>query len=430
MTTDIWPAPLARQGVHATVRVPGSKSITNRSLLLAALADAPTVIIRPLESRDAQLMAAALRALGIEVEQDSDAWTVRPAPLRGPAEVDVGLAGTVMRFVLAVAGLADGNVAFDGDARSRERPLAALIDALRELGVQIDDGGRGGLPLTVVGAGGIPGGSVTMDASASSQLLSALLLASPRYDEGVRVRHIGSRRAGAPFVDLSVAMLRERGAEVEVGPDEWQVAPGRLQGGTVVVEPDMSSAAPFLVAPLVAGGTVRISDWPTHSLQAGAATPDVLAALGGHIAFDGTDLVVSGDGHVSGIDIDLADNPELACVLAAVAAVGSAPSRLRGIGHLRGHETDRLAALATELTALGATVTEHDDGLTVEPGPLRGGVFHTYDDHRLAMAGAVLGLVVPDLVVENIETAGKTYPDFARQWQALVSEEPVTEEPG
>lgn len=412
------------------MRVPGSKSITNRALLLAALATAPTIIERPLESRDSQLMAAALQALGAEVEQQAEVWTVRPAPLRGPAEVDVGLAGTVMRFVLAVAGLADGPVAFDGDARSRERPLAALIDALRELGTKIDDGGRGGLPLTVVGAGRVPGGTVTMDASASSQLLSALLLAGPRYDEGVRVRHIGRHRAGAPFVDLTVAMLRERGADVEVGTEEWSVAPGPLRGGTTVVEPDMSSAAPFLVAPLVAGGSVRISGWPARSLQAGAATPDVLAALGGHIAFDGTDLVVSGDGHVAGIDIDLADNPELACVLAAVAAVAAGPSRLRGIAHLRGHETDRLAALATELEALGATVTEHDDGLTITPAPLRGGVFHTYDDHRLAMAGAVLGLVVPDLVVENIETAGKTYPDFAAQWQALVTGERASGESG
>jgi len=423
VTTDVWAAPLARGGVHATVRVPGSKSITNRALVLAALATAPTVVHRPLVSRDSELMAAALRALGAGVVQQADAWTVQPSPLAGPAEIDVGLAGTVMRFVLAMAGLADGPVHFDGDPRSRERPLRPLIDALRTLGVDIDDGGRSSLPLTVAGRGGVAGGEVTMDVSASSQLLSALLLAGPRYERGVTVRSSGGRLPGGPFVRLTAAMLRDRGAVVDSGDDEWRVEPGALRGGEIVVEPDLSSAAPFLVAPLVAGGTMRISGWPRESLQAGAATPEVLTAMGGHVAFDGDDLVVSGDGHVVGIDIDLADNPELVCVLAAVAAVASTPTRLRGIGHMRGHETDRLAALATELGGLGARVTEHEDGLAIEPGRLSGGVFHTYDDHRLAMAGAVLGLVVPDLVVEDIETVGKTYPDFAAQWQAVVAGE-------
>jgi len=419
----LWPAPVADDGVRATVQVPGSKSITNRALVLAAIATAPTVLHRPLVSRDATLMADALRALGVAVEQAEDRWTVTPAPLRGPAQVDVGLAGTVMRFVPPLAALADGAVTFDGDARARQRPLAPLIDALRSLGATIDDGGRGGLPLTVVGAGGLAGGEVSIDASSSSQLLSALLLSAPRFQDGLSVRHSGGRMPSAPFIDLSVAMLRARGVHVDVAERQWAVRAGEVAGGEVQVEPDLSSAAPFLAAALVAGGEVRLRNWPRTSMQAGAATPAVLTAMGAHVAFDGDDLVVTGDGTISGVDIDLADNPELACVLAAVAAVATTPSHLRGIGHLRGHETDRLAALATELTGLGAKVTEHDDSLTIEPATLHGGVFRTYDDHRLAMAAAVLGLVVPGVLVENVETAGKTYPGFAQQWTAAVTGE-------
>jgi len=421
VTPQLWPAPVAAAPLGATVRVPGSKSITNRALLLAALATESTTLQHPLDSRDTRLMADALRALGVDVLYDHSTWRVVPAPLRGPAAVDVGLAGTVMRFVPPVAVLADGPVSFDGDARARERPLRPLLEALRGLGASIDDGGRGGLPLVVHGAGRLRGGRVDIDASASSQLLSALLLAAPRYDEGVQVRHVGGRLPSAPFIELTLAMLRERGATVASGDGTWSVSPSLVSGGEVLVEPDLSSAAPFLAAALVAGGVVRLSGWPTKSLQAGAATPQVLEAMGASCHHDGDVLVVTGSGEVSGIDVDLADNPELACVLAAVAALATTPSRLRGIGHMRGHETDRLAALATELGGLGAEVVESDDGLEFKPSSsLHGGVFHTYDDHRLAMAGAVLGLVVPGVQVENVETTSKTYPGFAEQWSAMV----------
>jgi 3-phosphoshikimate 1-carboxyvinyltransferase len=298
-----------------------------------------------------------------------------------------------------------------------------LIDALRVLCADIDDGGRGLLPLTVHGRGILAGGRVEVDGSASSQLLSALLLAAPRMREGLQLQHAGSRLPSEPFITMTLEMLRERGATVEARDRSWSVQPSALTGGEVVVEPDLSSAAPFLAAPLVAGGSLRLRSWPQHSLQAGASTPDLLAQMGARVTVDGDDLVVDGDGTVHGVDVDLGDNPELACVLAAVAAVAKTPSRLRGIGHMRGHETDRLAALATELNGLGADVEEHDDGLFIGPGALHGGVFHTYDDHRLAMAGAVLGLVVPDVLVENVQTTGKTFPGFAEQWEAVVSGE-------
>ena len=423
MTSELWPAPVARAPLAATVRVPGSKSITARALVIAAIAESPTNLLRPLRSRDTDLMAGALRALGVEVAELGEAWHVTPAQLRGRARVDVGLAGTVMRFVPPIAALADGPVDFDGDARSRERPLGPLLEALRGLGVEIDDGGRGGLPLTVVGRGRVPGGDVSIDASASSQLLSALLLAAPRYDDGVRVRHVGGRLPSAPFIDLTVAMLRNRGAQIDVGDGVWAVAPSTLSGGELAVEPDLSSAAPFLLAPLVAGGVVTVAGWPRESMQAGAATPPVIEALGGRCRLTDDGLEVTGDGSVAGIDIDLADNPELACVLAAAAALADKPSRLRGIGHLRGHETDRLAALARELGALGADVVEHDDELELAPSRLHGGVFHTYDDHRLAMAAAVLGLAVPGVEIENVATTGKTFPGFAQLWQAMTDGE-------
>lgn len=420
VTSDPWPAPRAVAPLDATVRVPGSKSITNRALVLAAVAESPTSIRHPLVSRDTELMVGALRALGVDVTDGPDGWRVNPGRLRGPAHVDAGLAGTVMRFALPLAALASGPVTFDGDPRARERPLRPLLEALRELGADVDDEGRGVLPVTIHGTGGLRGGDVSIDASASSQLLSALLITAPRYDEGVHVRHTGGRLPSAPFIDLTVAMLRDRGASVFVDDSGWKVAPGPVAGGEIVVEPDLSSAAPFLAAALVAGGSVRVAGWPAESLQAGTATPAVLARMGAECRRAGDALVVTGTGRVDGVDIDLADNPELVCVLAAVAAVAQSPSRLTGIGHMRGHETDRLAALARELTALGADVVEHDDALEIAPAELHGGVFHTYDDHRLAMAGAVLGLVVPGVLVENVATTGKTYPGFARDWQAMV----------
>jgi len=420
VTPHLWPAPVAAGPINATVRVPGSKSITNRALLLAALATDPTVLHHPLDSRDTQLMADALRALSVAVEVDGGSWHVTPRPLRGPASVDVGLAGTVMRFVPPVAALADGPVIFDGDPRARERPMQPLLEALRALGASIDDGGRGGLPLTVNGTGKLRGGPVEIDASASSQLLSALLLAGPRYEKGVHARHTGGRLPSAPFVELTLAMLRDRGASVSAGDGEWSVSPSALTGGEIAVEPDLSSAAPFLAAPLVSGGVVRIAGWPAQSLQAGAATPPVLEAMGATVHRDGEALAVNGGGEVRGIDVDLADNPELACVLAAVAAVATTPSRLRGIGHMRGHETDRLAALCTELGGLGAEVTELPDGLAITPRPMHGGVFRTYDDHRLAMAGAVVGLGVDGVLVENVATTGKTFPSFVETWSAMV----------
>jgi len=414
--------------VDAVVAVPGSKSMTNRALVLAALASGASTIRRPLRARDTLLMAGALRALGVRVGDDGDDdWRVEPAALRGPATVDVGNAGTVLRFLPPVAALAAGPVRFDGDPRVRERPIAPLLGALRELGAELDDGGRGALPITVRGTGRLAGGATTIDASSSSQLVSGLLLAAPRYDKGLLLRHAGPPVPSGLQLALTVQMLRDAGAAVAEQSTsdghEWTVEPGQLSPVDRVVAPDLSTAAPFAAAALVAGGRVRVPGWPARAYQPGDRLPELLTRMGGRCELTAQGLTVTGPGPggLSGIDADLSDCGELTPVLAAVAALAGTPSTLRGVAHLRGQETDRLAALATELTALGGQVSETADGLRIVPRPLHAGVFETYHDHRLAMAAAVLGLAVPGLAVRNVATTGKTIPDFPARWSAMLA---------
>jgi 3-phosphoshikimate 1-carboxyvinyltransferase len=408
--------------------LPGSKSMTNRALVLAALADGLSTIHHPLLARDTLLMADGLSAMGIGVtDGPAGAWAVTPEPLHGPAAVDVGNAGTVLRFLPVVAALCEGDVVFDGDPRARVRPVRPVLDALRSLGAEIDDGGRGGLPFSVRGTGGLPGGEVTLDASGSSQFVSALLLAGPRFREGITVVHAGPPVPSQPHIAMTVAMLREAGADVDdTAPDRWYVAPGILRARDWVVEPDLSNAAPFLAAALVTGGQVTVTGWPEPTTQPGDQLRDLLAAMGAACVLHAGGLTVRGLGEVFGLDADLHDVGELVPVLAAVgaiAAAGGAPSRLSGIGHLRGHETDRLAALATELRGLGADVAETADGLAIAPAPLHGALFHTYDDHRLATAAAVVGLTVPGVLVEDVATTAKTLPDFPERWAAMLAAE-------
>ncbi|WP_338740816.1 3-phosphoshikimate 1-carboxyvinyltransferase [Actinomadura luteofluorescens] len=421
MSSPHWSAPVAHAPVDATVPLPGSKSMTNRALILAALAEAPTCISRPLHSRDTELMAGALRALGAGIGEDGDDWQVLPQRLEGPARVDVGLAGTVMRFLPPVAALASGEVFVDGDPRARERPMGPIITALRALGADIDDGGRDALPFTVRGSGSVAGGGVVIDASASSQLVSGLLLAAPRFDKGVEVRHEGPPVPSAPHLAMTVQMLRAAGAEVEARDNVWRVAPGPLRGGEVVIEPDLSNAAQFLGAALVTGGRVTVPDWPAETTQPGDALRGLLAAMGAEVTRGPDGLTVRGGDGFGGLDADLHEVGELTPVLAALAALAGSPSRLTGIAHLRGHETDRLAALVAEINGLGGDVRELPDGLEIRPRPLRGGVFRTYDDHRMVMAAALLGLAVPGIEVENPGTVGKTLPNFTRQWASMLA---------
>lgn len=428
-----WTAPTATAPVRASVAVPGSKSLTNRLLVLGALADGPSRLRQPLRSRDTLLMADALRALGARVDDDGpDAgdWLVVPGPLLGGVDggvnggvnVDAGLAGTVMRFLPAVAALADGDVRLDGDRRARERPMAPVLEALRVLGVVVDDEGRGSLPFVVRGRGRVPGGAVTLDASASSQFISGLLLAAARYDDGVTVHHVGQPVPSQPHIAMTVEVLRDRGVLVDDGePDTWRVHPGPIGAFDVEVEPDLSNAAPFVAAALVTRGTVHVPGWPLHTTQAGDGLRDILDAMGADVNLDREGLTVSGSGAIEGVDVDLHDVGELTPVVAALAALAQSPSWLRGVAHLRGHESDRLAALACELTGLGGDVTETADGLRIRPAALHGGRFATYHDHRMAMAAAVVGLAVEGVVVEDVETTAKTLPQFTQRWARLLA---------
>ncbi|MCU0299998.1 MAG: 3-phosphoshikimate 1-carboxyvinyltransferase [Candidatus Nanopelagicales bacterium] len=421
-----WPAPTAAGPVQARVALPGSKSLTNRALVLAALADGPSRITGPLKARDTKLMVAGLRALGAGIDKDgTGGWAVTPTRLRGPAHVDCGLAGTVMRFLPVVAGLARGDVRFDGDPRARMRPMGAILAALETLGVRIDDDGRNCLPFTVRGTGRVPGGAATVDASASSQYVSGLLLAAARFDDGVDLRHVGRPIPSLPHVDMTVAMLRESGVEVDsddADPSDarWLVRPGTIRAVDRVIEPDLSNAAPFLAAAMVTGGRVTIPGWPLRTTQAGDQLRTILAEMGARVALSDEGLTLTGPDVIHGIDVNLRDVGELAPVVAAVAALADSPSRLRGIGHLRGHETDRLEALCTQINRLGGQVEARPNSLRIAPTPLHGGDFETYDDHRMAMAGAVLGLRVPGLRIVDVDTTRKTLPGFADLWSAML----------
>ncbi len=417
---DLWPAPVAHEPVDARVELPGSKSLTNRALVLAALADRPSVVRRALRSRDTELMAAALSTLGSQVDTSGEDWSVTPGPLHG-GSVDCGLAGTVMRFVPPVAALASGTVVFDGDPHARTRPMSGVLEALRALGVQVEDEGRGTLPFTVTGRGGVRGGPVVIDASASSQFVSALLLAGARYEEGVEVRHVGPPVPSLPHIEMTLQCLREHGVAVRAEePGAWVVPPSPVGGVDVLIEPDLSNAAPFLMLALTSRGRVHVPGWPRVTTQAGDALRDLLVEMGAEVTLHDDGLTVTGTGPVQGIDADLHDVGELAPAVAALCALAATPSRLRGIAHIRGHETDRLAALTAELRALGASVTEHEDGLSFEPAPLHGGTFHTYADHRMAHAAVVVGSAVDGVLVEDVGTTAKTFPGFADVWAGLL----------
>ncbi len=428
----LWPAPFrGDKKVSARVVIPGSKSVTNRALILAAQATSPSLLKRPLISRDTELMVAGLRAMGVgikDVQVDGDlAWEITPAPLRGPAKVDVGNAGTVMRFLPPLSALAQGDISFDGDPRSYERPLGPVIAALEDLGIEIEHGGRYSLPMVVKSKGEIPGGALTIDASASSQFLSALLLIAPSTRNGIVATHKGGPLPSMPHIDMTVQMLRDFGAQVSVdkSANSWSVSAGALQGQDLVIEPDLSNAAPFLSIAMVCGGSITIADWPEVTTQPGDQLREILTAMGATISRGKDGLTITGGESIHGIDIDLHDVGELTPAIAALAALADSPSHLRGIGHLRLHETDRLAALTCEINSLGGSVVEDETSLHITPHGsmgkgLHGGTFHTYEDHRLATAGAVIGLVVPGVEIENVATTRKTLPDFPGLWQSLV----------
>lgn len=429
-----YSAPTASGPLDASLSIPGSKSLTNRELVLAALADGPSLLTAPLVARDTELMVRALLGFGAgrTVEAGSGAfgpdWRIDPIPTLGAAttpterRIDVGLAGTVMRFVPPIAALLDGETTFDGDEAARRRPMAATVEALRALGVAVDAAPGDRLPFTVHGTGRVPGGELAIDASASSQFVSGLLLAAARFERGLVLHHVGARLPSMPHIEMTVACLAERGVDVaSPEPGTWVVAPGPIAARDVAIEPDLSNAAPFLAAPLVAGGGVTIAGWPRRTTQVGALLPDLLAAFGATASVAGGGLTVTASGApFRGIDLDLTLGGELAPTIVGLAALATTPSRITGIGHLRGHETDRLAALVADIRALGGDAVELPDGIEVRAAAAHGGEWGAYADHRMATTGALIGLRVPGVVVDDLGATSKTIPEFGALWERML----------
>ena len=418
---EVWRTPYRSTPVDAVVPLPGSKSITARALVLAALADGPSRLVRPLRARDTDLMTAGLRSIGVQVDEDGADWLVTPGELRGPADVDAGLAGTVLRFLPPVAALATGPVRLDGDPRLRDRPNAGLIAGLRAAGVEIEDGGRGRAPFTVHGTGSVRGGAVTVDASESSQVVSGLLLAAARFEQGLDLALAGGVPS-MPHVEMTVRTLAEHGVAVARTDRGWQVSPGTITAVDRVVEPDLSNAAPFLAAALVTGGRVTVPDWPADTTQPGAQLEWLLPAMGAEVRRTAEGLQVTGGARITPLTADLGEVGELTPVIAALCALADGPSRLTGIAHLRGHETDRLQALDEVLTAVGAQVEQLPDGLVIVPGPRRPARLDSYADHRMVHAAALLGLAVDGVEAADPGAVAKTLPDFQDRWAGLLGE--------
>ena len=426
-----WSAPFrsgltaASKPISATVTIPGSKSATNRALILAALATTPSRIRKPLSSRDTDLMVKGLQSLGCKIEQiktdQGFDYQVIPGKLTGPTQIDVGNAGTVMRFLPPIAALATGLIHFDGDERSHQRPIGPVLSALEQLGVSVEHNNKYKLPITINGAGKIKGGTVEIDASASSQFVSALLLVAPATQEGITIKNIGPSLPSAPHIEMTIQMLEKFGATVQRTASSWSVKPCQLIGQDLVIEPDLSNAAPFMAAAMICGGSVQVSDWPLSTTQPGDQLRSIFTKMGAKLELNSSGLTITGSGKIDGIDIDLGDVGELTPSIAAVASLATTPSALRGISHLRLHETDRLSALASEINNLGGSVIEGPGDLIIKPGKMNASqVFRSYEDHRMATAGAIIGLAVEGVIIENIETTRKTLSDFPGMWQGML----------
>jgi len=413
-----WAAPSTQNQLAATISLPGSKSLNNRELVLSALAESPTTLRDTLVSRDSTLMIEALRKLGTQIDVSGTTVVVTPKPLLGPAAIDCGLAGTVMRFVPALASLANGQIDFDGDLAARKRPMTTTIESLRSLGVLVSGES---LPFSIQGQGVVEGGAIEIDASASSQFVSGLLLVGAKFKNGLTVSHVGEHLPSIPHIEMTIDCLRNRGVDAsQTGPASWRVEPGEISGGEVWIEPDLSNAGPFLAAAMVAGGSVTISNWPKKTTQVGNDFDGILQQMGAKVERIGNDLVVSGTGTIQGVDIDLSTGGELTPVVAALAALAKSPTQIRGVTHLRGHETDRLSALVSEINSLGGDATETEDGMVIKPANLHGGLWKTYEDHRMATAGAIIGLAVPGVEIEDISVTAKTIPEFGSLWEQML----------
>ena len=418
-----WSAPSAKRPIHSTVSIPGSKSATNRAFVLAALGDSISKIHKPLLARDTELMLQALEKLGCTITRTNELIEITPMKrVHQDLAIDVGLAGTVMRFVPPLAALTAGVVHFDGDQRARNRPMKTLIDSLKALKISVDDESSGSLPFSIVSDGNVQGGEITIDASESSQFISALLLAGAKFSNGLTIKHVGNKLPSLPHIEMTIDMLNQVGVKVSsIEKNSWRVNPTVIKSKDWLIEPDLSNAGPFIAAAMVTKGEVTIKDWPQNTTQAGNAWIEILTKMGAQVSLTEKGLTVSQSGDIKGIEFDLSDVGELTPVLVSIAVLANSNSSLTGIAHLRGHETDRLAALVENIKSIGGDAEETTDGLIIRPRKLHAGLWKSFDDHRMATAGAVIGLVVEGILVDDIKTTSKTLPDFENMWTSLVS---------
>ena len=416
-----WRSIKATGPITGQIRVPGSKSISNRALLLAALSDGSSQISGVLLARDTQLMIAALKQLGCQIDISENTVRVEPNKLIGGGKINVGLAGTVMRFVPIVAALANGDTFFEGDEQAAARPMKTTIDSLRQLGVIVEDQGRNTLPFTVHGVGKVTGGEVQIDASVSSQFLSALLLAGARFQDGVTVINTAETVPSMPHIEMTISMLRQHGIYVTQSNNSWKINPGNIKAIDRIIEPDLSNATVFLAAAMLTGGRVTILDWPKQSDQPSKEIIAVFEKLGAQIEFTDSGLTLQAPKVIKPINHDLSAVGEIAPTITAIAAAAAGVSTLTGIGHLRGHETDRLAALVNELGKIGITAQELSDGLEIYGGTMHDAtsIMNSYQDHRMATFAAIVGLKV-NLDLDDIATTSKTIPDFTNMWEKFV----------
>lgn len=425
--TRSWKAPVAEFPIAGQIRIPGSKSQTNRAFVLAALANSESIIDNALMARDTELMLNAIKKLGAKITHGENRIFIEPG-LTSESEVsiDVGLAGTVMRFIPPLAALTHSLVKFDGDEAARVRPMKIMLDGLTDLGVEIIRKNEGFLPFEINGHGHISKSEVSIDASSSSQFVSGLLLAAARFDNGLTITHRGSTLPSFPHIEMTMKMLEEIGIKCDYQTENarqhsWNVKPHLIPGHHWQIEPDLSNAAPFLAVAMATGGKVTILDWPTETTQAGGRLPEILEAMGAKISRDEVGLTVTGPSKINPLKINLGAVGELTPSIAALLALAEGESEITGIAHLKGHETDRIAALTHDLSEIGVQVTANSDGLKILPGKLHGAKWKSFADHRMATAGAIIGLKVPGIEIDDISCTSKTMNNFESLWLDLVN---------
>ena len=418
-----WHAPTINFAIHSTLDIPGSKSATNRAFVLAALGNKDSTISNPLFARDTNLMLEALEKLGCKVLKHSNSVQISPMKVsHDEISIDVGLAGTVMRFVPPLAALGMGTTNFDGDERTRNRPMKTLIESLKKLNVKVIDKYDGKLPFSIVSDGQIDGGVIEIDASESSQFISALMLVGAKFTNGITIKHVGKNLPSLPHIQMTIEMLKEVGVKTDqIDKSTWRIENQEIKSKDWHIEPDLSNAGPFLAAAMVTNGEVRIKDWPLQTTQAGNSWIEILSLMSANIQLNSNELILKNNSEIKGINYNLKDVGELTPVLVAISLFANSKSEFSGISHLRGHETDRLSALVENITSIGGDAKETEDGLIINPRELHGGIWKAFDDHRMATAGAVIGLRIKDIYVDDIATTSKTLPNFEQMWNQMVN---------